>query len=199
MSGTRNVRLATLLAAAGVALAIALPAHRVDAAAIAVYDGTEPSAGGHTWTYRVSLPQSVRVAPGDFLTIFDFGGFTGVQSAPANWTYVGALEGPVPVLIAVPADDPAKTNLSWRYDGTSPIIGTAQDLGDFRAESTASLPVDSWFASESTRNDGGLLDGTPISNLAIIPVPLAPELGIPEPGTIGLLAVGSVMALRRRR
>src|SRR5687768_504356 len=83
MSATRRVRSAMLLAAAGAALA--LPANRADAAAIAVYDGTAPSSGGHTWTYRVSLPQGVRVAPGDFLTIFDFGGFTGVQSAPANW------------------------------------------------------------------------------------------------------------------
>jgi hypothetical protein len=197
MSATRKVRLAVLLAAAGAALA--LPAPRAGAAAIAVYDGTEPSSGGHTWTYRVSLPQGVRVAPGDFLTIFDFGGFTGVQSAPSNWTYVGALEGPVPALIAVPEDDPAKTNLAWRYDGPSAIIGSAQDLGDFRAESTATLPINSWFASESTRNDGGLLDGTPISNLAVIPVPLAPEIGIPEPTTIGLLAAASVMTLRRRR
>lgn len=190
----KRARVAMLTAGVVVALA----ANRGEAAVIAVYDGTAPSAGGHTWTYRVSLPERIRVEPNDFLTIFDFGGFTGVHDEPANWTFMGQLDGPVPVLIDVPADDPAKTNLSWRYDGPSAIIGTAQDLGDFIAESTASLPIESWFASQSTRHDGGPLDGTPISNLAIIPVPLAPEIVIPEPAAIGTLALGSILMLRRR-
>jgi hypothetical protein len=182
---------------AAAAFLMALPLTKSHAAVIGVYDGNAASPGGYTWTYRVSLPERARVAPGDFLTIYDFGGFTGTHSQPAGWTFLSPLTGPVPVLIDVPVDNPLVPNLTWRYDGTT--ITTTGDLGDFLAESSDNLRVDGWFASQGTRNDGGPLDGTPISNLAIIPVPLALEPSVPEPATVGLLAVGMIGMLRRRR
>ena len=185
-----------VLASAG--LLMAWPAASSQAAVIGVYDGNVASPGGYTWTYRVSLPAQARVAPGDFLTIYDFGGFTGTHAEPANWTFLSAATGPDPVLIAVPADNPLVPNLTWRYDGTTTITA-AGDLGDFLAQSSDNLRVDGWFASQGTRSDGGPLDGTPISNLAIIPVPLALEPGVPEPATVGVLALGMVGLLRRRR
>lgn len=183
--------------AAAAGLIMALPGANSQAAVIGVYEGNVASPGGYTWTYRVSLPERARVAPGDFLTIYDFGGFTGTHAEPAGWTFLSAETGPVPVLIDVPTDNPLVPNLTWRYDGT--MITTTGDLGDFSAQSLDDLLVEGWFASQGTRNDGGPLDGTPISNLAIIPVPLALEPGIPEPATVGLLAVGMVGLLRRRR
>src|SRR5688500_3878868 len=85
-----------VLAAAG--LLMAWPVASSQAAVIGVYDGNVASPGGYTWTYRVSLPAQARVAPGDFLTIYDFGGFTGTHAEPANWTFLSAATGPDPVL-----------------------------------------------------------------------------------------------------
>jgi len=171
-----------------------VPAANSRAGVLAVYESTTPTIDGHLWTYRVSVPAEIRVQAGDFFTIYDFAGFDGMHNEPANWVFSSAPVGPVPVLIAVPGDDPAIPNLTWQYTGTTPIVGEMLDIGDFRAESTFPFTPNAtdWFASQATRASGNLA-GTPVSNLAVMPVP------VPEPALVGVMAIGAMMMLGRRR
>ena len=43
-----------------------------------------PSAGGFTWTYDAILHSEQKVQTGDFFTIYDFFGYTGVHSEPGS-------------------------------------------------------------------------------------------------------------------
>src|SRR5438552_2623385 len=49
-----------------------------------------PSAGGFTWTYDAILHSEQKVQTGDFFTIYDFFGYTGVHSEPAGWSLTAA-------------------------------------------------------------------------------------------------------------
>jgi hypothetical protein len=176
-------------------LALSLvPAVTSRAGVLAVYESTTPTIDSHMWTYRVSVPAEIRVQTGDFFTIYDFAGFNGGHSEPANWTFTSVSVGPVPVLIDVPGDDPTIPNLTWQYTGTTPITGEVLDVGEFRAESMFPFrpAATDWYASQATRASGNL-EGTPVSNLAVIPVP------VPEPGTLSTIAIGALLVLARRR
>ena len=93
---------------------VAVPAVTSRAGVLAVYESTTPTIDSHLWTYRVSVPAEIRVQTGDFFTIYDFVGFNGSHSEPANWLFSSLPAGPVPVLIAVPGDDPAIPYLTWQ-------------------------------------------------------------------------------------
>src|SRR5262245_6082085 len=65
-----------------------------------------PDGENFRWTYAVVVTTDVKVNPGDFFTVYDFGGLVeGTIVAPDNWTSSVVKTGPTPVGTH-PADDP---------------------------------------------------------------------------------------------
>jgi hypothetical protein len=74
-----------------------------------------PDGGNFRWTYAVVVTTDVKVNPGDYFTIYDFGGMiSGTAVAPAGWTFSTGKSGPTPAGTA-PHDDPAIDNVTFTY------------------------------------------------------------------------------------
>jgi hypothetical protein len=158
-----------------------------------------PDGSNFRWTYAVVVTTDVKVNPGDFFTVYDFGGLvTGSIVAPADWTASVAKTGPTPAGTN-PADDPAIDNLTFTYTGGSSINGQ-QGLGNFMANSIYGESTTSDFTSITHRQ----VDGRSEANITSTDVPVPGAVHeTPEPGTlamfgIGLPVLGVLRFLRRR-
>jgi hypothetical protein len=163
--------------------------------------------GKFNHTYSVIVTNDSVLQPGDFFTVYDFGGLvpdTNLQ--PANFTFSTALA------TGASNDDPAIANLTWTYTGGTPLTGTGE-LMQFTASSTASGSGAWEFASKSHLQDGSVVfnnfaetiirpdddddddddDDTPPGG-----DPQTPP-GVPEPTTLALLAAGVPLAMFMRR
>jgi hypothetical protein len=160
-----------------------------------------PDAGNFRWTYAVVVTTDVKVNPGDYFTIYDFGGMIpGTAVAPAGWTFSTAKVGPTPSGTN-PHDDPAIDNATFTYNGGTPINGQA-GLGNFMINSTNGDAVSSAFTSVSQTQVGGRTEANITST--DVPVPGAVPNTTPEPATlamfgIGLPVLGLLRFLRRRK
>jgi hypothetical protein len=168
---------------------------------IPTLDPSPPSAtvGGFTWNYSANVTLNQMVTTGDFFTSYDFGAFTvGSNLQPAGWTFSSSLVGTTPSLVT-PADDPGILNLTWTYNGVTPIVGAAL-LGNFSVIADTNQSRTSDFAAEATRSDGPNA-GTKIDNVGRISVPV-PEIStlLPVISVCGAaLAAGIPGYLRRRK
>src|SRR5262249_39008339 len=107
----RSTKVLVLLAA-GAALAVA---SRAEAGLIPTNVAVQPAGANFRWTYAVVVTTDVKVNPGDYFTIYDFGGKVGgpfgtvagpdAMVMPAGWTVTEALNGPTPAGTN-PMDDP---------------------------------------------------------------------------------------------
>lgn len=203
------MRLTSKLAVLTVAWA-ALAAGRADAGLIPTNVTISPDGGNYRWTYAVVVTTDVKVNPGDFFTIYDFGGLVGGPNgviagpstivAPPDWEITEAMTGPTPEGTN-PADDPNVVNLTFTYKGTDPIIG--QDgLGNFSAISIYGETTTSDFTSITHRQ----VDGRAEANITTtdVPVPGFDLEETPEPATLAMVGVGLPLLglgrwLRRRR
>lgn len=158
-----------------------------------------PTVGGFTWNYTANVTLSQMVNPGDFFTIYDFGAFTaGSNLQPAGWTFSSSLVGTNPSLV-IPTDNPSLMNLTWTYNGSTPITGAAL-LGSFSVIADTNQLRTSDFAAEATRSDGSNA-GSKVDNVGRISVP------VPEVSTLvpiisvcaAALLVGIPSHLRRRK
>ncbi|HEY1685341.1 MAG TPA: hypothetical protein VGG19_11300 [Tepidisphaeraceae bacterium] len=157
----------------------------------AVQDGTD-----FRWTYTASIASGVRIEPGDFFTIYDFGGLDGGNEQPASWAYSTADTGNTPPFLT-PTDDSTIPNITFTYDGASAITGPA-DLGMFSVDALGDIPVTTEWASLTTR-DGGTVDGELAFDTGSVTVPEEVNSpNIPEPAA-ALLALGLVVPAFRRR
>src|SRR5262249_32653688 len=71
-----------------------------------------PDGSNFRWSYAVVVTTDVKVNPGDFFTVYDFGGLVqGSIVAPDNWTASVVKTGPTPAGTN-PADDPMIDNIT---------------------------------------------------------------------------------------
>lgn len=166
---------------------------------IPTLSGTSPTGSNFTWNYSTNVTVDQMVQKGDFFTIYDFGNFvTGSNMQPANWTFSSSLSGINPSLVT-PADNPGVLNLTWTYNGNTPINGS-NPLGTFSVVTDTNALRSSDFAAQATRTSGPTA-GTKIDNVGTINVP------IPEASTLlpilsvcgGAIAAGIPSVLRRRK
>ena len=146
-------------------------------------------APGATTDNSVGFPGSTN---SDYVTVYDFTGFTGVETHPVGWAFQSLLTGSTPSLTN-PADNPAIPNLTWYRTG-APIFGPGPGLlgsvGEFTATTTVGTTIiNGQFTSDAT-NSGGPAAGTAIGTIGTTSVPTPPPPGIPEPATLLLLGSG---------
>src|SRR5260370_28377388 len=131
------------------------------------------SSPNFTWNYSANVTVDQTINTGDFFTIYDFGTIApGSNTQPTGWTFSQALVGPTAALTS-PTDNPNILNLTWTYNGASPIVGSAA-LGIFSVVTTTDQLKTGQFTAQATRTSGPEA-GTKISNIGNVTVP------VPEP------------------
>jgi hypothetical protein len=148
-----------------------------------------------TWTYDAILRSDQYLVPGNFFTIYDFAGYTGVHSEPTGWSLF-AENSSTPPPFTTPPDNAGIINLRWVWEGPGnivpPVAGQDFDLGDFTADSTFNQEGLTAFASAGIDSDTNTVIGN--AGWAVTPV-------VPEPCTMALLGLGGLPllgGLRRR-
>jgi len=146
-----------------------------------------PEGSNFRWQYAIVLPTDSQLKTGDYFTIYDFNGFVpGSDMAPdANWSFTTAMVGPTPPNV-LPFDDPAKPNLSWKYNGPTIAVGQT-GLGNFMATSLYQDRTDSFFTAQTHRSSDGKVD----RNITTTDVPVpGGGVQVPEPATLLLAGLG---------
>ncbi|HJZ56012.1 MAG TPA: hypothetical protein VKE74_13680 [Gemmataceae bacterium] len=191
-------RLLTLALVAVAAVSFAGPAQ---AGLLPVRVSVAPEGDKYRWTYAIVLPSDSQLRPGDYFTIYDFGGYVSdSNSQPTDWSFSSSNLGTTPGRLN-PDDSAELPNLTFTYTG--PAIDAGQlGLGNFWALSDFKDATDSFFTARTHRTS----DGRPDSNITetVVPVPTAPPPGLPEPTTLalaglGLPLIGAGRLLRLRR
>ena len=144
----------------------------------------------YLWEYELQVDNAQDVYSGNFFTIYDFAGFTGTTFEPnADWTFSSSLLGLDPANV-LPADDGGIPNLTWTYNGQSPLIGP-QVIGKFGAVSDRNYISNDNFAGRATNK----VDLSGISNIGDVQVPTP----TPEPTSMALLGAGCLGLIAKRR
>jgi hypothetical protein len=163
---------------------------------IPTLDSVTGSSPSFTWNYSANVTVNEAINPGDFFTIYDFGTIApGSNTQPSGWTFSQALVGPTAAL-TTPTDNPNILNLTWTYNGTTPIVGSAA-LGMFSVVTTTDQLKTGQFTGQATRSTGQPDAGSKISNIGSVSVP------VPEPSALfpilSLCAAIGVDGFFRRR
>lgn len=157
-------------------------------------DSVTGSSPNFTWNYSANVTVNETVNKGDFFTIYDFSSIMPtVTTQPAGWTFSTALVGPTAPL-TTPTDNPSLWNLTWTYNGNSPIVGAAA-LGMFTAVTNTNQMKNGQFSAEATRSNDPT--NTKIDNIGNVQVPV-PESTSLLP-LIGVCAAALLVAPRLRR
>jgi len=153
------------------------------------------SSPNFTWNYAANVTVDQTISPGDFFTIYDFGTIApGSNTQPTGWTFSQSLVGPTAALTS-PTDNPNILNLTWTYNGTAPIVGSAA-LGMFSVVTSTDQLKTGQFTAQATRSSGPDA-GTKISNIGSVSVPV-PESSALLP-IIGVCAAALLSTLCRRQ
>lgn len=206
------MRATSLLAAtlaAGLCAAVPARASIIVSLVSATADGT-----GADYTYQATLSQDQRLDPAAgnvFFTIYDFGhatwlGATGLL-AGGGWSFSNFFATAADYAQGILPSNGGFEDVRFTYSGAvvrGPDLGNASgNLGTFTLYTSAS--ADSVLRSnnqdgQAIKNAAGTPgDGTPVSNLASVSVPLSPA--IMEPASLALLLSGltGVQLVRRRK
>ncbi len=155
-------------------------------------------AGPFGYSYDIGITPSDSIVTGDFFRIYDFLGYDGVSSSPADWTLTVTDSNPVPPpnVILSHGDDPTVENLTWTYTGTTTITG-ATTIPGFNAESVDDLLGGlKDYVGRDTQATGPTA-GSNVDSVGSVQVPGLPQ-GVPEPASLAVLGLGSLLMLRRR-
>lgn len=184
------------------------------------------------WTYNVNVGPISRVNapgdgitgpaapspgapnPGDFATLYDFRGFTGVAGVvgpiAGSWSVTSQLVGFTPGVGAdghfptqSPPDSASIDNISFRKTSGPAILGPSpMPIGQIFADSLFSaVGVGVYTSADHVHDPGNLLDNTSQSRTSSVLTTAMPS-ATPEPGTMllfGLAAPGALALLRKKK
>jgi len=152
--------------------------------------------------------------PGDFVTLYDFRGFTGVAGvtgpAAAEWSVLAPLTGPTPGSGAdghfptqLPPDNGTIENIAFRKIAGAPIFTTpiGAPFATFFADSIFGIEgLGSYVSADHVSDPGNALDNTSQSRTSSVLTTAVP-VALPEPGTMLLFGVAApgVLAFARKR
>jgi hypothetical protein len=192
MNMSKTIKTLSLVAGAGL-LTLGSVAQ---AAIIPVLDSNNAIVGGYNWVYTATFSGAARLEKptantdrDSFFTIYDFQGFSGNVSdvsAPTDWVASVNLLGRTPAGITVePADDAALWNITFKYTGTSTILGP-QDLPGFGIKSIYGKEALTAFSSNAIKQAPGTASHRTITSnkgsveapSAVVPLPAASWMGL---------------------
>ena len=156
---------------------------------IPTLDSVTGSSPNFTWNYSASVTVDQTVKAGDFFTIYDFSSIMPTTTTqPAGWTFSTALVGPTAPLTS-PNDNPNLWNLTWTYQGSTPISGSAA-LGMFTAVASTDQLKTGQFTAQGTKSNDPT--GTKISNIGDVSIP------VPEPSALfPIMSLGAAIGIDR--
>jgi hypothetical protein len=161
---------------------VALSPPAAQAGVLTVYDTTTPENGQFRWDYSLAADSVAVIHKDDFFTIFDFSGFVpGSNTQPQGWVFSSANVGLVPPK-TLPNDNPNIPNLTWMYEGDTPLIGPLT-LSGFSVLSTIKQSQVQDFASLSHVSGSGYS----VTNVSSVQVA---GLRAPEPASMVLMGLG---------
>ncbi len=174
----------SLWIALAVLAVLALSGSPAQAGFLASLRSITPQADGtYRWDYDINVDENTTIKQGDYFTIYDFNGLiSGSNMQPPNWLFSSPLSGPV-APSTTPQDNPAIMNLSWMYEGSTPIVGPVVIWKDFTVISQYGGQILADFGSVTHRSD----NGRAVSNVSSIEVAAATA---PEPTALTLLGIG---------
>jgi hypothetical protein len=161
----------------------------VEAAGIRITSGSTEQTGDPTYAYvfTVDLLAGSTLDQGGFFTVYDLPNMNPnllLSSQPSsNWGSLFQLIGITPSG-AVVNDNPNLYNVTWMWNGASPIVAGTSDLflGTFKAGVTNEMTS----PPSATVVYVGSVDGTTASNQGTVAIN-----SIPEPSSVILLMIGA--------
>lgn len=168
-----------------------------------VLDSTAPEGGAALFNYSAKIAEGDSIAAGDYFRIYDFAGYVaGSAVAPAGWAVsVSNFDAVLPpTLRLVHGDDGALPNLTFTYEGLSPLTG-ATVVSGFSAISPYSPTAISNFVGT---NHNGTTAGGVVDAIGDVFVPEAGTIyasPVPEPASLVSVGIGLALtglSLRRR-
>jgi hypothetical protein len=202
MNMSKTIKTLSLLAAAGI-LTLGSVAQ---AAIIPVLNSNASVPGGYNWVYSATFSDAARLekptgnaSRDSFFTIYDFQGFSGNLSdvsAPTDWVASINLLGRTPTGVTVdPADDAGLWNITFKYTGTSTILGP-QNIPNFGIKSIYGTETLTSFSGNAIKQASGTASHRTItSNRGQVEAPSA-VVPLPAASWMGLSLLGGIAAVR---
>jgi hypothetical protein len=183
-----------ILPALFVAAAFALAAPAAHANMTAVFTGSSGTTYNYTLRFTADQPGE-QLRPGDFLTVYDFPVVT-TATAPVGFSVTLANTGTTPAGFGPPAvvDNAALINVTFTYTGSTRTAST--DFTGAVVTTNANFTGTAFGRAAGTTSFLATADQ---GSTNITVVPTATGSNIPEPASLGLLSLGALALLARRR
>jgi hypothetical protein len=178
------IRFLKSLLFAGIAIA-ALGVPSTQAAIIADFQSVAANGSNFDWTYNLVFSTGIgsteNLVAGDFVTIYDFNGFTSFVTTPAVFTPTSQLIGLTNPSVS-PTDNPSILNVSYTYNSTTL---TADQTFTVVIRSTVGQQIRGFYSGQTT-NISDPQNPDKAANVGRTQTPAA----VPEPASLAMVLAG---------